>query len=163
MSYDTNGRTMMGVAPGELARWWRDAPGDAVAIGANCGLGPGEAILAAAEIAAADPHAVVIAKGNCGIPVFEGTALHYPADPQVMDDYAQLALDVGARIVGACCGSTPEHIRRIRKVVDAYEPAPRPTRQLISERVGLDGSPERISPLNPNAKRARRRNRELTP
>lgn len=162
MSYDTNGHTMMGVAPAELALWWQQAPGNAAAIGANCGLGPGEAILAASEIAAADPDAVVIAKGNCGIPQFEGTELHYPADPQVMDDYAQLALDSGARIVGACCGSTPDHIRRIRKVVDAHEPGPRPTRELISEKVGLDGSPERISPLNPNARRARRRNREVS-
>ena len=162
LSFDTNGHTMMGVAPAELAKWWRNAPGEPAAIGANCGLGPGEAILAAGEIAQADPAAVVVAKGNCGIHEFQGIELHYPADPQVMDNYAQLALDSGARIVGACCGSTPDHIGRIRKVVDDYQAGERPTRELIAKRVGLDGSPERISPLNPNARRERRRTREVT-
>ena len=156
MSFDTNGHTMMGVAPAALAEWWQQASGSPAAIGANCGLGPGEAILAAAEIAASDPELVVIAKGNCGIPEFHGTELHYPADPQVMDEYAQIALDAGARIVGACCGSTPEHIRRIRKVVDSYEAGEVPSRETVGERVGLDGSPERISPLNPNAQRRKR-------
>jgi len=159
MSFDTNGHTMMGVAPAALAEWWQQASRSPAAIGANCGLGPGEAVLAAGEVAQADPQAVVIAKGNCGIPEFQGTELHYPADPQVMDEYAQLALDAGARIVGACCGSTPDHIRRIRKVVNSYEPGESPTRESIGELVGLDGSPERISPLNPNARRARRRRR----
>ena len=152
-----NGHTMMGVAPAALAEWWQQASGSPAAIGANCGLGPGEAILAAAEIAASDPELVVIAKGNCGIPEFHGTELHYPAHPQVMDEYAQIALDAGARIVWACCGSTPEHIRRIRKVVDSYEAGEVPSRETVGERVGLDGSPERISPLN--AQRARRRKR----
>ena len=70
-----------------------------------------------------------------------------------MDEYAQIALDAGAGIIGACCGSTPEHIRRIRKVVDSYEAGEVPSRETVGERVGLDGSPERISPLN--AQRAR--------
>ena len=123
MSFDTNGSTMMGVSPAAFAGWSSRARISLAAVGANCGVGPADNVVAAAGIAAAAPETVVVAKSNCGIPqVIDGT-LWYPASSDDMTAYARLALDGGARIIGACCGSLPEHIAQIRRVVDTYEPA----------------------------------------
>lgn len=124
MSFDTNGSTMMGVSPTALARWIGHAPAPLAVVGANCGIGPSDAVVAAAEIRTANPDAVVVVKSNCGIPeVIDGT-MWYPAATEDMSAYARLALDAGARIIGACCGSTPQHIAQIREVADHYVPAP---------------------------------------
>ncbi len=122
MSFDTNGRTMMGVTPAGLAAWWQEAAGAPVAIGSNCGVGPADNVLAGAEIRAADPGFPVVVKGNCGVPEFIDGKLWYPAATDDMTAYAELALESGAGIVGACCGSMPQHIAQIRTVVDRYEP-----------------------------------------
>jgi 5-methyltetrahydrofolate--homocysteine methyltransferase len=123
MSFDTNGSTMMGVSPDALARWSERAPAAPAGLGANCGIGPADAVVAAAAIKSAVPEAVVVVKANCGIPqVVDGT-MWYPAASDDMSAYARLALDAGARIIGACCGSTPVHITQIREVVDTYTPA----------------------------------------
>jgi 5-methyltetrahydrofolate--homocysteine methyltransferase len=121
MSFDTHGNTMMGVPPADLAEWW-ESQGDApTAIGANCGIGPSDVVVAASEIHRSAPEVAVVAKGNCGIPqVIDGT-LWYPTSSDDMTAYAELALDAGAKIIGACCGSVPAHIAQIREVVDRYE------------------------------------------
>lgn len=122
MSFDTHGSTMMGVPPSALATWWGDHDLSPLAVGANCGVGPSDVVAAVAEIHETDPDLVVIAKGNCGIPeVVDGT-LWYPTSSDDMTAYAELALDAGARIIGACCGSVPAHIAQIRQVVDRYDP-----------------------------------------
>ncbi len=136
MSFDTHGRTMMGVPPSDLAKWWRDSGVEPLAIGANCGVGPSDVVLAAAEIATSDAEVVVVAKANCGIPEVIDGKLWYPTASDSMSDYAQLALDSGARIVGACCGSVPSHVREIREVVDSYEPGPRPDRAAVEAKLG---------------------------
>lgn len=142
MSFDTHGSTMMGVSPAQLVQWRDDAPVAVTAIGANCGIGPGEAVLAVANMHAVDGDAVTVAKGNCGIPVFNGTELSYPSRPEEMRNYAELAIDAGARIVGACCGSIPEHIRVIREAVDTHQKGSMPTRDVIEARIGLAVRPE---------------------
>lgn len=123
MSFDTHGKTMMGIPPAALADWWGEATHPVTAVGANCGIGPADVVRAVAEIHATDPGLVVVAKANCGVPQVIDGILWYPASSEGMVDYARLALDAGARIVGACCGSIPEHIAQIREVVDSYEPA----------------------------------------
>lgn len=83
------------------------------AFGANCGLGI-EAVLAAVEtMHQAGPGAVLVAKANAGIPKLVGDLTVYPATPPEMSDYALKARELGATIIGSCCGSTPEHIRAI--------------------------------------------------
>ena len=156
MSFDTYGKTMMGVPPSTLAQWWQEAPTTPAAIGANCGVGPTDVVVAAAEIHEADPDVVVVAKGNCGIPqVIDGT-LWYPTSTDDMTDYAELAIDAGAVIIGACCGSIPSHIAEIRKVVDSYErPSPFDL-AAVESRLGPTSS-SNTAPL-----RERRRRRERT-
>ena len=120
LSFDTNGRTMMGLRPADFGRWWTElAPGRRpAALGANCGTGLPEALVAAAAIKEAAPAAPVVVKSNCGIPVFKNGRLTYPQGPDLMGDYTRQALAAGCRIVGACCGSLPSHVREIRTAVD---------------------------------------------
>lgn len=127
LSFDTAGHTMMGIHPRAFGEWWLEHP-EVAAIGANCGIGPGDAVAAAHAIGEVAPGAVTITKANCGIPLYQTEGgLTYPVRPEGMADYVELALRSGARIVGACCGSTPDHISAIREAVDRFESGDRPT------------------------------------
>lgn len=123
MSFDTHGRTMMGVPPSAMAEWWQASSARPAAVGANCGIGPADVVVAAAGIKQADPALTVVAKGNCGVPKVIDGRLWYPTSADDMYAYAELAIDAGASIIGACCGSVPDHIAQIRAVVDTHEPA----------------------------------------
>ena len=150
MSFDTHGATMMGVQPSQLAGWWSGADPAPFAVGANCGIGPADVVAAVSEIHKADPELTVIAKGNCGVPeVIDGT-LWYPTSSDDMTAYAELALDAGARIIGACCGSVPAHISQIRQAVDSHQPAEFSDEALV----------ERLGPVSRSAHSGRTRERK---
>lgn len=126
MTFDTNGRTMMGLAPegfADLAATLHPAP---VAIGANCGVGPAELAETVLRLTAAAPQALVVAKGNCGIPQYVDGRIVYDGTPGAMAAYARLVRDAGARIVGGCCGSTAVHVRAIAEALAGHVPGPRP-------------------------------------
>lgn len=139
LSFDTNGRTMMGIRGSELGQWWAAHVRPPAALGANCGIGPGDAVSVALDITTAAPAAVAIAKANCGMPLYETDRLVYPVGPERMSGYVDLAVRSGARIIGACCGSTPAHIAAIRAAVDAGVVGSRPDHTEIEIR--LDASP----------------------
>ncbi|HKX74830.1 MAG TPA: betaine--homocysteine S-methyltransferase [Acidimicrobiia bacterium] len=134
LSFDTAGHTMMGISATDFGRWWLEHP-QVTALGANCGIGPGDAVAASFDLTALAPAAVTITKANCGIPLYQTEGLTYPIGPDRMGDYVELALRSGTRIIGACCGSTPDHIAAIREAVNAYQPAPRPERDEIEHRL----------------------------
>jgi 5-methyltetrahydrofolate--homocysteine methyltransferase len=146
MSFDTHGRTMMGVPPSALAAWWETQGFGPAAVGANCGVGPADVVAAAARIRDADPDVVIVAKGNCGIPKIIDGKLWYPTSLDDMFAYAELALDAGATIIGACCGSVPDHIAQIRAVVDSH------TNQVFS----MEAVETRLGPVSPPSTSARR-------
>lgn len=108
MTFDTRGRTMMGVTPEqavrELSAWGVSA------LGANCGNGPDEILSVIEKMKAAAPQAVLVAKANAGVPKLEKGRAVYGAGPEEMAVYAAAAADAGARVIGACCGSTPRHL-----------------------------------------------------
>jgi 5-methyltetrahydrofolate--homocysteine methyltransferase len=107
-------RTMWGESPGEVAKNLLQAGADIV--GMNCGRGPDRAIVIIREMRAVT-DAPLVAYPNAGLPVTSGDNVTYELGPEEMArDYPAL-LDAGAAIVGACCGSNPEHIRRIAQVV----------------------------------------------
>jgi 5-methyltetrahydrofolate--homocysteine methyltransferase len=136
-SFDTAGRTMMGLLPGDLSSVFGGLPVAPVAYGANCGVGAPDILVSLLEITAVDPQAVTICKGNCGVPQFEGTEIVYSGTPALMGRYAALAVDAGARIVGGCCGTSPEHLAAMRTAIDGRVPgAPRPDRATIAAEVG---------------------------
>jgi 5-methyltetrahydrofolate--homocysteine methyltransferase len=111
MTFDTRGRTMMGVTPEKALETLREF--DVVALGANCGRGPDELEIAVAKMSAADSTVTLVAKANAGVPHMEGGVAVYDATPDDMAEYATRVHRLGARIIGACCGSTPDHIRAI--------------------------------------------------
>jgi 5-methyltetrahydrofolate--homocysteine methyltransferase len=136
MSFDTNGRTMMGITPqafGEMATHLAAIP---TAIGANCGTGAAELIATVLGITEARPDAVVVAKGNCGIPQYVDGHIHYSGTPELMADYARIAIDSGARIIGGCCGTSPEHLAAMRQALEAHEKAARPSIAEVEARLG---------------------------
>lgn len=111
MTFDTHGRTMMGITP-EKAVTALTTFG-AQAVGGNCGNGPGEILGVIEKMHAALPEALLVAKSNAGVPELVGGKPVYRASPAAMADYAVKVYAAGARIIGACCGSTPDHIRAI--------------------------------------------------
>jgi len=107
-------RTMWGESPADVARNLLEAGGDIV--GMNYGRGPDRAIVIIREMRAVT-DAPLIAYPNAGLPITKGGQTTYELGPEAMaKDYPAL-LDAGCNIVGACCGSGPEHIRLIAEVV----------------------------------------------
>ncbi len=136
MSFDTAGRTMMGLTPQGFAALTAELAPEPVAIGANCGTGAAELIATVLGITEARPDAIVVAKGNCGIPEFVDGHIHYSGTPELMADYARLARDAGARIIGGCCGTTGEHLMAMRAALEAHTPDDRPSVETVVSRLG---------------------------
>ena len=135
-SFDTAGRTMMGLAPKDI-HTVADGLGEApVGVGANCGVGASDILASLLDMSAARPEATVIVKGNCGIPEFRGAEIHYSGTPELMADYVRLAVDGGATIVGGCCGTSFEHLAAMRKALDGHAKGARPTVADIVGRIG---------------------------
>ena len=136
MSFDTNGRTMMGITPKAFGAITAALPTQPVAIGANCGVGASELVATVLGISEARPDAAVVAKGNCGIPQYVDGHIHYTGTPELMADYARIALDAGAKIIGGCCGTSPEHLASMRKSLESYSKGERPKVELIEQKLG---------------------------
>ena len=133
LSFDTAGRTMMGIMPDAIASVFEGLDVPPVGMGANCGVGASDILVTLLSMSAScGPDKVYISKGNCGVPQFQGTEIVYSGTTEVMASYAALAVSSGARIIGGCCGTTPEHIAAMRASldsigVDAPTDAARPT------------------------------------
>jgi 5-methyltetrahydrofolate--homocysteine methyltransferase len=136
MSFDTNGRTMMGITPAAFGALTASLVHQPCAIGANCGVGASELVATVMGITAARPDAHVVAKGNCGIPQYLDGHIHYTGTPELMADYARIAFDAGAKIIGGCCGTSPEHLAAMRKSLEGYARGTRPTVEVIEARLG---------------------------
>ena len=108
MTFDTRGYTMMGVSPEQAARSLLEAGADA--IGGNCGNGPDELLPVVAKMHAVAPGAILVAKSNAGMPELVDMRAVYKADPATMAEAGLGFQSAGARIIGACCGSTPTHL-----------------------------------------------------
>lgn len=135
-SFDTAGRTMMGLLPKDIHGVAADLPEQPVGVGANCGVGASDILSSLLDMSAAKPDATLIVKGNCGIPEFRGTEIHYSGTPELMADYVRLAVDGGAKIVGGCCGTSFTHLAAMRKALDSHRKDGRPTLETIVERIG---------------------------
>lgn len=109
MTFDSAGHTMMGVSPQAAVQALQDL--QVHALGGNCGNGPAEIEAALSAMRSADPHTVVIAKSNAGVPHLEAGVPVYDSTPEHMAAHALRARELGAGIIGGCCGSSPDHIR----------------------------------------------------
>jgi 5-methyltetrahydrofolate--homocysteine methyltransferase len=108
MTFDTNGRTMMGITP--VQAFTELSAMNLAALGGNCGNGPDEIEGVIQAMYATNQNYPFVAKSNAGIPEYLNGQLYYNGTPAVMADYAVKVRNFGARIIGACCGSTPAHI-----------------------------------------------------
>ena len=135
-SFDTAGRTMMGLEPGALGDVAKGMAPPPVAHGSNCGVGASDLLLSVLEMTQAHPDSVVIAKANCGVPQIKGGEVVYSGTPELMARYARLAVDSGARIIGGCCGTSAEHLAAMRKAIDAHTLGPRPDRARLEAEIG---------------------------
>ena len=156
-SFDTAGRTMMGLLPEEIHAVF-EKPEKPIAVGANCGVGASDLLSSILDITSADPNAIVVAKANCGIPEFKGDVVEYSGTPELMNDYTKLAIDAGAKIIGGCCGTTCDHLRAMRKAIDDHSRSDRPTIDEIETRIGAMVN-RRAAANDQNSSRARRRRR----
>lgn len=142
-SFDTAGRTMMGLMPGDLTAVFDGFEPAPVAIGANCGVGASDILVSLLAMTERDPDTAFVSKGNCGVPEFRGAEIHYSGTPELMARYVQLAVAAGARIVGGCCGTSPDHLAAMREALNAAledraldGPDPRPSLDSIVETIG---------------------------
>ena len=122
MSFDTAGRTMMGVTAAEMAQRL-DGLGLA-AMGANCGNNVADTEAAVVSAAAASSATPVVSKPNAGVPVWSGDALVYDGTPEVLAAHAHRVRAAGVAVIGSCCGSTPAHTAKIAAVLRGDEPPP---------------------------------------
>jgi methionine synthase I (cobalamin-dependent) len=155
-SFDTAGRTMMGVAPASMPDFVGTLDPGPVALGANCGVGASDLLVSVLAITQADPNAIVIAKANAGIPQFHGDHIHYSGTPELMADYARLAIDAGARIIGGCCGTSPAHLSAMRRAIDGHTRSERPDMAKVVSDIGPLVAPPK-APSDDGARRTRRR------
>lgn len=135
-SFDTAGRTMMGMTPADMSKSVSAEGPAPFAIGANCGVGASDLLASVLDISASDPNVTVIAKANCGIPVIQGENVVYTGTPELMSDYACLAIDAGATIIGGCCGTSCDHLAAMRKAIDTHTKTQRPTVEAIVGAIG---------------------------
>jgi 5-methyltetrahydrofolate--homocysteine methyltransferase len=136
MSFDTAGRTMMGMTSADMVAMVDRLAHKPLAFGANCGVGASDLLRTILGFSALGPELPVVAKGNAGIPKYHDGHIHYDGTPDLMARYAVLARDAGARIIGGCCGTTPEHLVAMRAALEAAPPGPRPSLDDIAGAVG---------------------------
>ena len=110
----------------QLTEWGADI------VGLNCSVGPAP-MLDAIERMAAVTTKPLSAQPNAGLPRAVGDRRIYLASPEYMAQYARRLIQAGVRFIGGCCGTTPEHIRRIREQVASAQPRRVPPSRPSSE------------------------------
>lgn len=141
MSFDTAGRTMMGVTGTRAAELATRLGIDAV--GANCGANLIDTENAIREMRAVNPDILLVSKGNAGIPEWHGDELRYDATPEIMAAYANRARDIGASLIGGCCGSSPDHVAMMRSVLDGETSVPEIEEVQVTTRLAPADRPRR--------------------
>ncbi len=150
MTFDTVGKTMMGLSPADAMELKNSLSADLLAagktslmaFGANCGVGPGTLVDTVLGLRAGGTgDEVIVAKGNCGIPEFQEGEIVYTGTPEIMADYARMARDAGARIIGGCCGTSAHHLKAIVEALDGYTPRALPTKEEIESALGPIAAP----------------------
>ena len=162
-SFDTAGRTMMGLPPSQLPVMAAAMDPPPTAVGANCGVGATDLLFSLLDMTEPAttglPALAFVAKANCGVPRVSGDEVVYTGTPETMAAYVAKAVDAGASIIGGCCGTTPEHLAAMRAALDTHERGARPTLQDIVAATGELVNPiaGEKSPASSSRRRGRRR------
>lgn len=136
MSFDTAGRTMMGLTSADMVKKVGKLGYQPLGFGANCGVGASDLLRTVLGFNEAGATLPIIAKGNAGIPKYHDGHIHYDGTPALMADYAVLARDCGATIIGGCCGTTPDHLRAMRTALETRPKGGVPTLEAIADALG---------------------------
>ncbi len=160
MSFDTAGRTMMGVTSADMVQMVESLPNPPLGFGANCGTGAPDLLRTVLGFSAQGTERPIVAKGNAGIPKYHDGHIHYDGTPELMADYAVMARDCGATIIGGCCGTMPEHLKAMREALETRPRGERPSLEAIAEKLGgfssaSDGTGDDAAPKR--ERRGRRR------
>src|SRR5947208_10731782 len=141
MTIGDDGLTHYGTGPETFAKqltaWGADA------VGVNCSVGPAGVLEAVEKLVKATDRPIS-AVPNAGLPKDVGDRKIYLASPEYMASYARRMIEAGARIVGGCCGTTPEHIKKIRDYVASVVPRHQPTvvsRDAVTAPAGVEAAP----------------------
>src|SRR6266576_3714519 len=121
----------------QLTAWGADA------VGVNCSVGPAGVLEAVEKLVKATDRPIS-AVPNAGLPKDVGDRKIYLASPEYMASYARRMIEAGARIVGGCCGTTPEHIKKIRDYVASVVPRHQPavgSRETVTAPAGVEEVP----------------------
>ncbi len=131
VAFTDDGVTFLGRAPGEVARALRELPVEG--LGANCSVGSSVLYDILEHMVPEAGGLPVVIQPNAGLPSRAGERLVYLSSPAYMADYAARMIAAGARMVGGCCGTTPQHIRAMRQALDRVVPV-RPAAEVASPR-----------------------------
>ena len=119
MTFEKSGEdtyhTMMGVTPALMTEEITGA--GAQIIGANCGNGIRDMIGIVKEIRRVNKTIPILVHANAGMPVYKAGKTIFPESPEQMAEFITALADAGANVIGGCCGTTPEHIRRIAEII----------------------------------------------
>jgi methionine synthase / methylenetetrahydrofolate reductase(NADPH) len=120
VAFTDDGVTFLGRAAAEVARALRELPIEG--LGANCSVGSSVLYDILIQMLPEAGTLPVVIQPNAGLPSRAGERLIYLSSPSYMADYAARMITAGARMVGGCCGTTPQHIRAMRHAVDRVAP-----------------------------------------
>lgn len=118
-SFDTHGRTMMGLGPETVAK---EIGPRVEGVGANCGRDPAEYIALVHAMRQAAPEAILWAKPNAGLPHLVDDHVEYDATPESMGQIAPHLFEGGAQVIGGCCGTTPAHLAAMVAALSGKRP-----------------------------------------
>ncbi len=137
-SFDTAGRTMMGLTPKEVLGIGAAMDPPPLAVGANCGVGATDLLYSVLDMRDENgtSEIAIVAKANCGVPRVSGDKVIYTGTPELMSQYVHLAIDEGATIIGGCCGTSNEHLAAMRKAIDEHVAGPVPSHDQIVSGTG---------------------------
>ncbi len=116
LAFDAGGHTMMGVTPEQAVAAVVTA--GAHVVGANCSVGPEGLEQVIVRMKAANPSARLWAKPNAGLPQLVAGRAVYTVEADTLGRFAGRMRELGAAVVGGCCGTAPEHLRAMRRELD---------------------------------------------
>ena len=137
MTFGEDGRTFLGTDPACAAVTLTSLGADVVGI--NCSLGPAE-LAGALEAMLAVTDRPVMIQPNAGLPRLEGGETVFDVGPEEFARWGKTFLDMGAAILGGCCGTTPDHIRALAPLLRGRKPRQRQAEEAVSRFCGWQGS-----------------------
>jgi methionine synthase I (cobalamin-dependent)/5,10-methylenetetrahydrofolate reductase len=154
MSFTRDDRTLLGDSPLQVAQALSEA--GANVIGVNCSGGPAQIWRILRQMRAAIPDAngkdpYLSAMPNAGWPEQVGGRIMYPANPEYFGEYALVFCEAGARLIGGCCGTTPEHIAAMRSALDTLPQGCGPSvselsmPRVVEEQLDGEGKPSQLA------------------